>query len=203
VKGRAVLRCAVCHDDLASPRLVCPACRTMLHAECRSLVRRCPTLGCVGLVARKLAPVPQAATYRVLGCLIGCLATLAVLVVSLGSHWTIRPKPWLDGLRAQIHAVEPELLAYVRDIRSGKIAPRGDSRCGHSFAPPNLPSGGPPIESVETDASMNVIFVTDHWLNWEVGFEHRNGDASVCGREFYQTDTYPLFDGWWAFHDQD
>lgn len=38
-------RCAICHDDAADGPLLCPACQTVVHAECR-VGLPCPTLGC-------------------------------------------------------------------------------------------------------------------------------------------------------------
>ncbi len=38
-------RCALCHDDAAEGPLLCPACHTIVHAECR-VGLPCPTLGC-------------------------------------------------------------------------------------------------------------------------------------------------------------
>jgi hypothetical protein len=38
-------RCALCHDDAAEGPLQCPACHTVVHAECR-VGLPCPTLGC-------------------------------------------------------------------------------------------------------------------------------------------------------------
>lgn len=38
-------RCAICHDDAADGPLLCPACHTVVHAECR-VGLPCPTLGC-------------------------------------------------------------------------------------------------------------------------------------------------------------
>jgi type II secretion system protein G len=38
-------RCALCHDNAPEQALVCPGCRTLVHAECREGVA-CPTLGC-------------------------------------------------------------------------------------------------------------------------------------------------------------
>jgi general secretion pathway protein G len=40
-----VPRCAICHDDSLDDVLLCPECRTLVHAECRVGVA-CPTLGC-------------------------------------------------------------------------------------------------------------------------------------------------------------
>src|SRR5579872_2385122 len=43
----SITRCALCHDVLvAAGAWQCVACGTVLHAECRAEVRRCPTLGC-------------------------------------------------------------------------------------------------------------------------------------------------------------
>jgi hypothetical protein len=38
-------RCAICHDDALEGPLLCPACHTIVHAECR-VGLPCPTLGC-------------------------------------------------------------------------------------------------------------------------------------------------------------
>lgn len=38
-------RCAICHGDVAGGPLLCPACQTVVHAECRVGLPR-PTLGC-------------------------------------------------------------------------------------------------------------------------------------------------------------
>lgn len=38
-------RCAICHDDALEGPLLCPECRTIVHAECR-VGLPCPTLGC-------------------------------------------------------------------------------------------------------------------------------------------------------------
>jgi type IV pilus assembly protein PilA len=55
------LRCAICHDALTEG-LVCARCRTRVHEECRSLVPRCPTLGCAPRPPIRVV-VPDAADY--------------------------------------------------------------------------------------------------------------------------------------------
>ena len=48
----AMLRCALCHDDLEEPPTVCAVCGTALHGECRESLATCPTLGCCRRVLR-------------------------------------------------------------------------------------------------------------------------------------------------------
>lgn len=50
------LRCAACHDELSEARFTCPACRVVLHRDCRAGLKRCPTYGC------SVAPRARAAT---------------------------------------------------------------------------------------------------------------------------------------------
>lgn len=49
--GSGPLRCSLCHADLQEPSVTCPSCGTVLHAECRRELTRCPTLGCESPVA--------------------------------------------------------------------------------------------------------------------------------------------------------
>jgi hypothetical protein len=51
------VRCAVCHDELATAPVPCDGCGAALHAECRAAVHGCPTIGC----RNRLAPVVEAA----------------------------------------------------------------------------------------------------------------------------------------------
>lgn len=50
------LRCSYCHEAVAKP-LVCQLCGTAVHTECRSELRRCPALGCRGVLPE--APLPS------------------------------------------------------------------------------------------------------------------------------------------------
>ncbi len=53
------LRCAFCHDALveggtgADERVECAGCKTVLHWDCRALLARCPTIGCVDATFKK------------------------------------------------------------------------------------------------------------------------------------------------------
>ncbi len=51
------------------------------------------------------------------------------------------------------------------------------------------------------DRGGNVIFQTEHSLNWNVGFEHRNGSAEVRGTGIGDVNVGPLFGDWWWFDD--
>lgn len=39
-------RCAYCHDQARGGLVECPACASVVHAECRAALGRCTTLGC-------------------------------------------------------------------------------------------------------------------------------------------------------------
>lgn len=56
-RSAAVLRCAMCHDDLSGRRWTCPGCNTALHVDCVRSRAECPTLGCGRRVTR---PAPKA-----------------------------------------------------------------------------------------------------------------------------------------------
>lgn len=49
------VRCAVCHDELASPPVACEGCGAVLHAECKDAVHGCPIIGC----RDRVAPAPE------------------------------------------------------------------------------------------------------------------------------------------------
>lgn len=199
------MRCAICHDSLGEPRTICAACRSAAHGDCRADLGRCPTLGCVASVRRLVPTVHVAAPggeqggSGFPGCLLGCaLATVITLVTIVLGAWYMRierPRQWRAELSAQVRAVEPALVAYVREIRSGKHEPWTHLKV------PALPPGGPPIESVLMDDRGNIIFQTAHHLEWNAGFEFRNGTAKINGTGHGQIYLEHMFGDWWLFRD--
>lgn len=49
------MRCSFCHDSFASSSTPCADCATQLHPDCWREAGECPSLGCEGRPARRLA----------------------------------------------------------------------------------------------------------------------------------------------------
>jgi hypothetical protein len=201
------MRCAICHDSLGTERSTCSSCRSAAHTDCRASLARCPTLGCIASIEGRLraptvAVLPEGnPSSCLLPFLLAAAITTAVLVFGC---WYVRveaPRQWRTQLITQVRAAEPVLLAHVRDIRSGKLKP-GTTPYDHGrYELPMIPAGGPSIEYVIMDESGNVIFNTEHSLEWNAGFEHRNGSAPVTGTNPRRSYVEHLFDDWWLYRD--
>jgi hypothetical protein len=131
------------------------------------------------------------------------LAGIALVVVPvlllLGYALLLRPRQWRAELTRSIRAAEPELLAYVRDVRERRIKPGTGTYDAGRYPPPCI-SGGPSIEAVTIDSHGNVVFRTEHSLQWDVGFEYRNGQAEMRGTGIgTEIMVEHLFGPWYVF----
>lgn len=59
------LRCAICHDDALEGPLLCPACHTVVHAQCR-VGLPCPTLGCPHGPRQRVDPFEERTRFVVI-----------------------------------------------------------------------------------------------------------------------------------------
>lgn len=88
-----MLRCAFCHD--AEATWACERCDTRLHADCRTFVSVCPTLGC----RPRLVVSPRGAS----------LAHLVAWLLALALVWLLLS--YVPGLRffekRKLHTLEP------------------------------------------------------------------------------------------------
>lgn len=126
---------------------------------------------------------------------------IAILGLALlyGYLFVLRPRLWRRDLEQRIRAVEPKLLAYVRDVREGRIE---RDPAGRYPLPSFEGASGPTIEEVMMDSHGNVVFQTEHSLQWDVGVEHRNGSSEMNGTGRGTEITVDhLFDQWYDFDD--
>jgi len=93
------LRCAVCHDT-HDALIACAACGTWFHEDCRTLVGRCPTLGCQRTATPKTVPSALLKWKTIwIVALVGGWVTTALLAGRLGrfcDEWRILPWPPRD-----------------------------------------------------------------------------------------------------------
>ncbi len=76
-------RCAYCHGAAGGSFVVCLGCRTVLHPDCRSMLKACPTLGCTG--SRRSAPaLGEPGSVAGESADTGSVAGVALLVVLAG-----------------------------------------------------------------------------------------------------------------------
>lgn len=121
------LRCALCHDDDLDGVLLCPGCRTRVHAECRVGVA-CPTLGCTQgrhCVARvTAAPRLSVATLpffeRQLLPGFGGWLVLVFIAMVLLAHLTVGVMGQghvarVERVRADMRAIGDALVLFRRD----------------------------------------------------------------------------------------
>jgi hypothetical protein len=82
-RGTSELRCAYCHDDAGADVRACRACATILHEECWSLARACPSLGCAPrwAIVVRLVPEFRGATLWHLGAWLVVLSLVWLFLV--------------------------------------------------------------------------------------------------------------------------
>jgi hypothetical protein len=132
----------------------------------------------------------------VLGLGLGLTSGAAALMATCADHPQDRAS-YRDALSRQVKADEDVLSRYVVNVRSGAITP------GDHFPLPGATARGPRIHAATLDANGNVYFVTkDSFVQFDVGFVHRNGDAELLGnqREPRIVDVAHLFGPWWYYH---
>lgn len=115
--------CAYCRSPVPQDPATCPACRTLLHAECVAELDACPTLGCAGRLPgmRAARARPPASAKDAPGAARRLLraALLALLLVVAGRaldvHRLLRPRRSFPG-RIRVLGLEgtdPALVATL------------------------------------------------------------------------------------------
>ncbi len=130
-------------------------------------------------------------------CAVVVFLFTVVLLLGLVYFVFLRPREWRARLVTQIRVVEPDLLQYAVDVRAGRIK----KDMNNALPLPVLPPGGPNIKRVILDPQGNIVFEVERSANWCVGFELRNGDASLNGTGIGKVTVEPLFGNWWLFDD--
>lgn len=121
------LRCAACHD-LATHALACPGCGAVLHPDCRTELRSCPTLGCRERAAGPGGGKPRHRRRVALGA-----GLLVVLACGSGLPGTVYRASVLDqwpafGGRLRPGPGRPELDVAVALQRLTSIPGSADAR---------------------------------------------------------------------------
>lgn len=173
------VRCAVCHGA-AIDALPCPGCRTVVHADCRTDLGRCPTLGCGA--AREVPAPPRVGPTRrgVVALVVGALALvglpLAVITQVLASSERLRAvlasgrlqafdfdRAWCEEVVAAARPIQAALEAHRRE-RGVYPASLHDLVPRHLPALPSPPDGG---WSYARDPARGYLLLvtTLHWVS--------------------------------------
>lgn len=112
--------CAVCKSALGGEvieRWTCQGCRTMLHADCRAGLGRCPTLGCVQRLPTSPAPRRWSRRHRAVASfvLVGVVAALVGSVFVSRVHEEVRA--------IEVQAVGDDLCVMVEVARRSTRSP--------------------------------------------------------------------------------